>query len=371
MSATPPVTNSVRGIAQHPGLGGRTVAGTLSVNNDQLEFRGETTEVVFPLSGLQVDAGGHNNEQLFFQHPSQPDWFISTSDLSIAKVLSEHASDLRGQLATAANRRATSSRLLVLTAVLFGGLLLCLVVLLALKSTLAGLAVDQIPLAWEQKLGDAVFESVKTQGKIVEDAAYVAQMNAVTSRLLATITNVDYAFQFHVIEAPELNAFAIPGGHVVVHTGLLKAVDAPEELAGVLAHEMAHVTQRHSLRNMVESAGLALIVQTMFGDASGLVALASGGSEFLLRQKFSRDTERNADDVGWDYLLAANINPRGMIGFFEKLQKKSEKNAAVAPAEGGLNLMSTHPATPERIARLEAKWKELSRTNGFAPIVAK
>jgi len=371
MSASAQTTTDVRATAQHPSLGGRTAAGTLRVNGDRLEFHADNVDVAFPLSGLKISAGGHNNEQLFFQHASQPDWFVSTSDQSIAAVLSEHASDLRGQLATAVKSKATSSRLLVLTTVFLGGILALLVVLFLLKSTLAGLAVNQIPLSWEQKLGDAVFESVKAQGKIVEDPESVAQVNAVTARLLATITNVDYGFKFHVIEAEELNAFAIPGGHVVVHTGLLKAVEKPEELAGVLAHEMAHVTQRHSLRNMVESAGLGLIVQTIFGDASGLLAIASGGSEFLLRQKFSRDTERDADDVGWNYLLAAKIEPRGMISFFEKLKKESEKNAAASAADGGLNLMSTHPATPERIARLEAKWKALGRTNGFAPIVIK
>src|SRR6185436_4717724 len=120
-------------------------------------------------------------------------------------------------------------------------------------------------------------------------------------------------------------------------------------------------------RNMFESAGLALIIQSLFGDASGLIAVASGGSEFLLRQKFSRDTEREADDVGWNYLLAANIDPRGMISFFAKMQKEMEKNPAAAAADGHLNLMSTHPATPERIARLEAKWKALGGGKTFEP----
>jgi predicted Zn-dependent protease len=96
--------------------------------------------------------------------------------------------------------------------------------------------------------------------------------------------------------------------------------------------------------------------------------VASGGSEFLLRQKFSRDTEREADDVGWNYLLAANIDPRGMTSFFAKMQKEMEKNPAAAAADGQLNLMSTHPATPERIARLEAKWKALGGAKTFAPI---
>src|SRR6185436_10677991 len=114
----------------------------------------------------------------------------------------------------------------VVATLVIAGLLVALVVLLfAAKSTLAKVAADQLPISWEQKFGDAVFESVKSQDKIVNDPQWTEQLTAVTSRLLQSITNADYKFQFHVVEAPELNAFAIPGGHVVVHTGLLKAVE--------------------------------------------------------------------------------------------------------------------------------------------------
>jgi beta-barrel assembly-enhancing protease len=359
---------SVRATAQHPSLSG-TLAGTLQVVGNDLEFKAGDVEVALPLSGLQLEAGGHNNEQLFFRHPSQPEWFISTGDHSIAATLGAHGSDLREQLSKAVKRKATSSRLLVVTAIFVGTLALFVVLLFALKSTLAGFAANRLPLSWEAQFGDAVFESVKAQSKIVDDPKWSAQFEAVTTRLLRGLTNSEYTFKFHVVEAEDVNAFAIPGGHIVVHTGLLKAVDRPEQLAGVIAHEMAHVTERHSLRNLVESAGLALVVQTLFGDASALIAVASGGSEFLLRQKFSRDVEREADDVGWNYLLAANVDPRGAIEFFGKLQKEMEKNAAASAVDGRFNLVSTHPATPERIARLEAKWNALARTNGFEPIV--
>jgi predicted Zn-dependent protease len=105
------------------------------------------------------------------------------------------------------------------------------------------------------------------------------------------------------------------------------------------------------------------MIQTLFGDATGLAAVATDSSRWLLQQKFSRDTEREADDVGWDYLVRAKIDPRGLIDFFGKMQK--EMDPAAAAVDGSLTLLSTHPATPERIAHLEEKWKRVPDKSGF------
>ena len=102
---------------------------------------------------------------------------------------------------------------------------------------------------------------------------------------------------------------------MVIHSGLLMAADSPEEIAGVLGHEIAHVTQRHSIRSIMSSAGLFLVLQTMLGDVTSIVAVLANNSAFLLSRKFSRDFERRADNQGWEYLLAADIKPEGMITF--------------------------------------------------------
>jgi predicted Zn-dependent protease len=230
------------------------------------------------------------------------------------------------------------------------------------------MAARQVPVSVEEQFGEAVFERVQQQTKITNDPRWTAQLEAVTARLLLAATNSGYKFQFHVAEADDLNAFAIPGGHMVVYTGLLKAVKRPEELAGVLAHEMAHVMQRHSLRNLIEALGLSLTVQMLVGDASGLVALASQGSEVLLRERFSRDVERAADDGGWDLLVAADMDPRGMIDFFRTMQSELARNAVTAAADGNLSFLSTHPATSERIKRLEAKYETLPNKTRFVPL---
>ena len=355
----------------HPTLGGRVASGNLSVCNDRLHFDGADVSVEFTLSGLQLRAGGYNDEQIFFEHTAQPGWIITSSDPAIFRELTRLADPVLHDQIRAVSRRKSSvaSKFIAVTGVFIAVLAGLVVLLFSQKSRLARMAANRIPVTVETQFGDAVFESVQQQAKIVEDPQWTAQLNAVTARLLPAITNSGYKFQFHVAEAADLNAFAIPGGHVVVHTGLLKAVKRSEELAGVLAHEIAHVTQRHSLRNLIEALGLSLIVQLTFGDASGLVAAASQGSEALLRQKFSRDTEREADDVGWDALVSANIDPRGMIEFFRTMQAEIAKNPAAAAADGGLSFLSTHPATAERIERLQSKWNALPRKTGFTPLV--
>lgn len=362
-----PQDSGVRASAMHPSLGGRVASGHLAVRGDRLRFEGGDVSLEFTLSGLQLRAGGYNDEQLFFEHPAQPGWTITSSDHALLGELAPLADpSLQEQIRSTTRRKTSvSSRFAIVTIVVLAVIVGSVALLFSQKSRLARLAANQVPIAVEEQFGDAVFKSIRQQTRIVEDPRWAAQLETVTAHLLPAVTNTGYRFQFHVAEAAELNAFAIPGGHVVVHTGLLKAVKSPEELAGVLAHEMAHVTRRHSLRNLIQALGLGLIVQTLFGDASGLVAVAAEGSQTLLRQKFSRDTEREADDAGWDLLLAANIDPRGMTDFFHTMQSDLARNPAAVAADGELSFLSTHPATAERIARLEAKWAALPRKPGF------
>jgi beta-barrel assembly-enhancing protease len=156
----------------------------------------------------------------------------------------------------------------------------------------------------------------------------------------------------HVLRDATPNAFAIPGGHMALHTGLLEMAKTPEQVAGVIAHEISHVTQRHSLRNMMQSAGLSMVFGVLLGSPD--LASLAGMAEELQALSYSRDMEREADDVGWNYLLKAEINPRGMVEFFELLAKE-EGVSGNMPA-----LLSTHPATAERIANLQERLQNLS-----------
>lgn len=348
------------------------VSGRLAVSADKLRFDGADVLIELSIDGLQLSTGGHNDEQLFFEHAAQPNWILTTSDHSMLGALAEVADPaLRERIRSATRRKSSVASRFVMAAVVVLALMIGSVALLySQKSRFARMAASHVPASVEEQFGDAMFKSLQPGMKITTDARWKAQLEPVMARLVPAATNSGYKFRFHVAEADDLNAFAVPGGHIVVHTGLLKAVKRPEELAGVLAHEMAHVSQRHSLRNVIEALGLTLVMRLLFGDASGLVALASEGSETLLRQKFSRDTEREADETGWDLLVSANIDPRGMIDFFRTMRSELEKNPATAAADGRLSFLSTHPATAERIERLEARWKALPAGARFMALPA-
>ena len=354
--------STYRANAFHPSFGSRTATGTLQLSGGRLKFASEDGQGELPLEGLKLRLGGNNHEHIFFEHAAHPDWSIYTSDKTILDDPAFAASSaLTRQIGTMRRRRGIPLAL-VAVFILLGLLLAALGALLAGKDHLIRFLASQIPVAAEIDLGNSLFEQIKREGKLVSDEQLEARLKAAVSPLLRVVQTSGYTFQFHLVDDTNVNAFAIPGGHVLVHTGLLKTAQRPEEIAGVLAHEIAHVTQKHGFRKIIESAGLYLAVQTVFGDASGLVAVIANGSSFLLQQKYSRNFEQEADDVGWQYLIDAKIDPRGLIDFFTRL-KALEGRAGEFPA-----FLSTHPATEERIRRLEMKWEALPQKSGFVKL---
>jgi predicted Zn-dependent protease len=228
-----------------------------------------------------------------------------------------------------------------------------------------------VPPSLETRLGDLVFSQIEATGNLVEDPEVRSRVDRLVALLVAAVPERGYPLRFHVLKEPTVNAFALPGGHVVLHSGLVLRAERSEEVLGVLGHEIAHVTRRHSLRQMIKAAGTMVVVQALFGDAEGLVAVLADGGTRLLQLSYSRDFEREADDTGWQYLLNAGIDPRGLIEFFEKMRTDEQKKLdAASEAAGALDFLSTHPASDERIERLrqklsaleagpERRWKEL------------
>ena len=223
-----------------------------------------------------------------------------------------------------------------------------------LKDYVAGKATVWIPVQWERKLGDVALAQIKAQTRFINDPAVLESLNRIAAPLLSTIPNRSYRFALFVSEAREVNAFALPGGYLVFNRGLLERARTPEEIQGVLAHEVAHVLKRHSLAQLAQNIGLEVAVQTLWGNENPyLDTLIRNGSQ-LLSLKFTRDHERAADDLGWELLQNARINPEGMVSFFAELKAEMD-----AKGKGGFGLgavfLSTHPTPQERIERLGQK----------------
>jgi predicted Zn-dependent protease len=210
----------------------------------------------------------------------------------------------------------------------------------------------------EQALGEAFMHSVRSQATLVSDPHvnhYIRQLGA---RLVTNSDTPNYPFTFFVVDDPSINAFAGPGGRIGVHTGLILAAETESELAGVMAHEIAHVTQRHLLRAYESARQLSLptaaatIAAILLGAATGsadagfAAATAVQAGSIQQQLNFTRANEKEADRIGIQTLARSGIDPFGMPTFFERLYQTTRLYGAASIPE----FLSTHPVTTDRIA---------------------
>ncbi|MBI2571731.1 MAG: M48 family metallopeptidase [Candidatus Schekmanbacteria bacterium] len=211
-------------------------------------------------------------------------------------------------------------------------------------------AVQQVPLSWESKLGATMMSGVLATATEVSQREVTAAVETVVSRLKGALEPPRDDIAVHVLRDDEVNAFALPGGQIVLNTALVASCERPEELAGVLAHEMQHILLRHSLQSIAEKMKWSILLSLVIGDFDSVQAAILGGAAGLARLGHSRDMEREADRQGLLLLHRANIDPEGMVDFFARL------GAANRPESSALlSFASTHPGDEERVSYLQAE----------------
>jgi predicted Zn-dependent protease len=205
----------------------------------------------------------------------------------------------------------------------------------------------------EIEIGQRVNAQVRKEMPILGDAAVTAYVRGVGDRLVGHAPGPKYPYGFGVVDYREINAFALPGGPIWVHRGLMQAASNESQVAGVLAHEVAHVAQRHAADQLTKSTmanwGLGLL-GAMLGNSAGAAA-AQTAAGFLANGvflKFSRDDEREADRVGLQILTRAGWDPRGMVELFEVLRREASRNPGSVDV-----FFSSHPSPQDRIDRLK------------------
>lgn len=218
----------------------------------------------------------------------------------------------------------------------------------------------------EQKIGRMIMRQLRGSGDLVTDPEINEYIQSLGQRLSLHAHEGNLTFTFFAIDAPDLNAFALPGGFVGVHTGLLLATESESELAAVLGHEVAHVSQRHLARSAEASSqnGListaAMVAAILVGAAAGAggdaisaaVAVAQG-SAAQSRINFTRANEYEADRVGIRFLADAGFDPMAMPAFFETMSRRTAAAGSQVP-----EFFRTHPVTSNRIA--ESRERALS-----------
>jgi len=354
----PQNSSTYEGGAFHRELSNGKAFGNIHISSEGLSFEAQGKQIAMPLQGLEVKAGGANDRTIFFTHANLPESSLFTGDHAILKdrVLMTCAPVDRQIAQIHGTKKRSKLMLVAILLVCLGGIY----GFFQVKEPLLIATAKLIPASWEQKFGYAALYQLKGENHFVDDPEILDLLTQITEPLFSRIPEKRYRFTVHILAAPSINAFALPGGHIVFHSGLLLAAATPDEVAGVLAHEVAHVTLQHGMRQILGTAGIYTLIQAIFGDAGGLIAVIAENSAFLLTQKYSRDYEREADERGMAYLADAGINPKGMADFFNRLLKAQEKNAETRAGDA-LNFLSTHPTTQERIEHLRQKMGTLDQ----------
>lgn len=227
--------------------------------------------------------------------------------------------------------------------------------LLELKDSLLTSAANAVPWDFENAMGDQLLPSILPPEMELKDEAAKRELEKLLAPLASKIDQPK--IRVHISQDKELNAFAIPGGHLIFNRGMLLAAESPEEILGVASHEIAHATERHTMRSMIQGLSLYALITLFLGDVSGLGAILIDQGQALIQNGFSRTQERAADAIGLDRLIDAKINPRGMLRFFQRLEKEAQTKGQ--PHSRVEAFLSTHPLTAERIAAIEERLANL------------
>lgn len=323
-----------------------------AVSGGDLVVTGPDVSRRWPLDTLEVSLGGTDDAHLTLTPRATPGDVLYLERAGLVPALEAAAAppwfvdQVRG-LVAASRRRWVGARTLLLAIVVAVVLAAGLLVLEA-----RALALRSVPRDWEVAAGDAAWESHSATVTRVDDAELQAFIEETGRRLLATRAEpAPYELRFRLVRDDEVNAFAFPGGIVVVNTGLLTHAATPDEVAGVLAHELAHVLQRHSLEAALDQVGVLVALGLLVDSGASFLELQTALS--LLDLKFSRDHEREADAVGFEMLHAAGLDPTAMSAFFERLAREGEA------LPGALRVLATHPASDERAAALAERAAKL------------
>jgi len=218
----------------------------------------------------------------------------------------------------------------------------------------------------EAQLGRAIMREIRASGELIEDPQVTEYINEIGHRIAAQAnTDGNHDFTFFVVDSPVINAFALPGGFIGVHTGLLEATRNEDELAGVLSHEVAHVTQRHIARRIHANQRQSILSTAIMlgallagaagasGDAmQGAIAVAQGTSA-QQQINFTRANEYEADRIGIAALAAAGFDPQGMGSFFEVISRGMTPHEYRSP-----EFLRSHPVSSARIAEARGRARD-------------
>ena len=211
--------------------------------------------------------------------------------------------------------------------------------------------IEKVTTDLDEKLGDVFWESYSADMVEVKDDKVILPIIKMVDQLCSENGIKSSSIKVHVVNNKEINAFAMPGRHLVVHTGLIQFADHEDEIAGVIAHEIAHIESGHVVKKLGKEIGLSILMNLTLGDIGGEVV--RNALSTITSTAYDRSLEKEADLKAVDYMIAAKMNPTYLASFLEKLDKQSQTPEV-------LQWVSTHPDSKERVSYINQKVKSIS-----------
>lgn len=202
------------------------------------------------------------------------------------------------------------------------------------------LKVHKVADQTEEKLGNLFLDSFKKSETEIENSYVINSIDSIVTRICTANKIERESIKIHILNKDEINAFALPGGHIIIYSGLILNSDNQEELGGVICHEIAHIRLNHVMQKLINEVGLSILISMTTGN-SDLEAIG-GAAKILSSSAFDRSLEKQADIKAVDYLVKANIDPEPFANFLHKLSGKE------SDANKYLSWISTHPESKER-----------------------
>jgi Zn-dependent protease with chaperone function len=212
-----------------------------------------------------------------------------------------------------------------------------------------------VPESWERELGDVIVDNFADSFGVCTSVDGNKALEEMTGALIAAADRKEPT-KVIVVRSKVVNAFAVPGGRIVLFDGLIQEAVTPDEVAGVFAHELGHVVHRHPLRGLIRQLGLGFLRRMALGGYGDAVDIASSLGETVLVLSNGRDAEREADAAALRYLAAAGLRQDGLHDFFARMQKEGDGGAS-------MGILATHPPLAERMQSTQRRGEGKSSLN--------
>lgn len=234
------------------------------------------------------------------------------------------------------------NKVLTISSLIIAFVCLCFFTYWTLIPWLGEKATLLVPRKTEIQIGASMAESFKQTEKI--NTASTKLINQLVDSLQL---KESYPIKITIVDAPTVNAFALPGGHIFVYSGILQKMKHYNELVALLSHEISHVTHQHSLKSLGRSAATSIFISGLFGDISGISAGILDQANQLKQLRYSRELETEADREGVNFMIRYKVNPTGMLSLMKILGEENKSDSEL------LSYLSTHPGTKERLNTLK------------------